>query len=37
MGNDWIIISVSAAYLALLFGIAYYADRRWDRGRSLAA
>ncbi len=37
MGNDWVIISISAAYLALLFGIAYYADRRWDRGRSLAA
>jgi Na+/proline symporter/signal transduction histidine kinase len=31
----WIVISVSLAYLCLLFAIAYYGDRRADRGRSL--
>ncbi|HEX8988402.1 MAG TPA: sensor histidine kinase [Rhodocyclaceae bacterium] len=31
------IIAVSFAYLGVLFAIAYYADRRADRGRSLIA
>ena len=31
------IVAVSAAYLALLFGVAYYADRRADQGRSVIA
>jgi Na+/proline symporter/signal transduction histidine kinase len=34
---DWVVISVACAYLGLLFAIAYYADRRADRGRSLIA
>jgi Na+/proline symporter/nitrogen-specific signal transduction histidine kinase len=33
--QTWVIISVSAAYLALLFGIAYYGDKRANAGRSL--
>ena len=37
MLTDGLIIGVALGYLGLLFGIAYYADRRWDRGRSLAA
>ena len=37
MLRDWIVISVACAYLGLLFAIAYYADRRADRGRSLIA
>jgi signal transduction histidine kinase len=35
--RDWVVISVGCAYLGLLFAIAYYADRRADRGRSLIA
>jgi len=35
--RDWVVISVACAYLGLLFAIAYYADRRADRGRSLIA
>ncbi len=31
----WILVLASLAYLALLFGIAWYADRRADAGRSL--
>src|SRR5680860_973281 len=31
----WVIIAVSAAYLGLLFGIAYYGDRRALQGRSI--
>jgi Na+/proline symporter/nitrogen-specific signal transduction histidine kinase len=33
--QTWIIVAFSAAYLALLFGIAYYGDKRADAGRSL--
>jgi Na+/proline symporter/nitrogen-specific signal transduction histidine kinase len=33
--NGWLILAVSAGYLALLFAIAYYGDWRADRGRSL--
>jgi Na+/proline symporter/nitrogen-specific signal transduction histidine kinase len=33
----WVIVVVSAAYLGLLFGIARYADRRADAGRSLVS
>jgi len=32
----WFILSVSLAYLCLLFAIAYYGDKRADEGRSLA-
>jgi hypothetical protein len=35
--RDSVVISVGCAYLGLLFAIAYYADRRADRGRSLIA
>src|SRR5262245_53548792 len=31
----WLVVVVSAAYLGLLFTIAYYGDKRADRGRSL--
>jgi Na+/proline symporter/nitrogen-specific signal transduction histidine kinase len=31
------VVAVSAAYLALLFGVAYFADRRADQGRSVIA
>ncbi len=37
MLRDWVVISVGCAYLGLLFAIAYYADRRADRGRSIIA
>src|SRR6266545_6084440 len=35
MLQTWVIVAVSAAYLGLLFGIAYYGDKRADAGRSL--
>jgi Na+/proline symporter/nitrogen-specific signal transduction histidine kinase len=31
----WLVVVISAAYLGLLFTIAYYGDKRADRGRSL--
>jgi Na+/proline symporter/signal transduction histidine kinase len=31
----WVVLAASVAYLALLFGIAYYGDRRADQGRSI--
>lgn len=31
------IVAVSVAYLAMLFGVAYFADRRADQGRSVIA
>jgi signal transduction histidine kinase/Na+/proline symporter len=37
MLRDGIVISVGCAYLGLLFAIAYFADRRADRGRSVIA
>lgn len=37
MLRDWVVISVGCAYLGLLFAIAYYADRRADRGKSIIA
>ncbi|MDD5248984.1 MAG: sensor histidine kinase [Rhodocyclaceae bacterium] len=37
MQQGWVIAAVSFAYLGVLFAIAYYADRRADRGRSLIA
>lgn len=37
MLQGWVIGVVSIAYLGLLFGIAWYGDRRADRGRSLIA
>jgi Na+/proline symporter/nitrogen-specific signal transduction histidine kinase len=33
--DTWIVVVASGAYLGLLFAIAYYGDRRADRGRSL--
>ncbi|HEU4423646.1 MAG TPA: sensor histidine kinase [Pilimelia sp.] len=37
MLTTWVIVAVAAAYLGLLFGIARYADRRADAGRSLVS
>ncbi|MGZ5267891.1 MAG: ATP-binding protein [Caldimonas sp.] len=37
MLQGWVILLVSFAYLATLFGIAFYADKRADLGRSLIA
>ncbi len=34
---SWVILLVAAAYLSLLFAIAYYGDKRADAGRSLIA
>jgi Na+/proline symporter/nitrogen-specific signal transduction histidine kinase len=33
----WVIVAASAAYLGLLFAVAWYADRRADAGRSVIA
>jgi Na+/proline symporter len=35
MVPTWVVITVSIAYLGLLFAIAYYGDRRADQGRSI--
>ncbi len=35
MVDTWVVVAVSMAYLGLLFAIAYYGDRRADRGRSI--
>ena len=35
MFETWIVVVASVAYLGLLFVIAYYGDRRADRGRSV--
>ena len=35
MLQTWVVDTVAGAYLALLFAIAYYGDRRADSGRSL--
>jgi Na+/proline symporter/nitrogen-specific signal transduction histidine kinase len=37
MLQGWVIISVSFAYLGVLFAIAYYGDKRADLGRSIIA
>ncbi len=37
MLDSWVILLVAAAYLSLLFAIAYYCDKRADAGRSLIA
>ena len=37
MLQGWVIISVSFAYLGVLFAIAYYGDKRADAGRSIIA
>jgi Na+/proline symporter/signal transduction histidine kinase len=37
MLQGWVIVVTSFAYLGLLFAIAYYADQRADRGRSVIA
>ncbi|MCZ6764250.1 MAG: hypothetical protein O7C63_04865, partial [Alphaproteobacteria bacterium] len=36
MLDGWFILLVAFAYLCLLFGIAYYGDKRADENRSLA-
>lgn len=35
MREDWLILLVAFGYVALLFGIAFYGDKRADAGRSL--
>lgn len=35
MINEWVILPIAVGYLSLLFGIAYYADKRSDAGRSI--
>jgi len=37
MLQGWVIVLASFSYLGILFGIAWYADRRADAGRSLIA
>lgn len=37
MLQDWVILACSFLYLSLLFGIAYYGDKRADMGRSIIA
>jgi len=37
MLQEWLIVLISLSYLGVLFGIAYYADRRADAGRSIIA
>ncbi|MCC6531949.1 MAG: histidine kinase [Burkholderiales bacterium] len=37
MLQGWVIVLTSFAYLCLLFAIAFYGDRRADRGRSIIA
>lgn len=37
MLQGWVIVAVAAAYLGLLFAIAYFADKRADSGRSVIA
>lgn len=35
MVATWVVVAVSVSYLGLLFGVAYYGDRRALRGRSI--
>jgi len=35
MLQTWVVVAVSAAYLGVLFAVAYYGDRRADAGRSV--
>ena len=37
MLNPWAVITISVAYVGLLFAIAYHGDTRADRGRSIIA
>ncbi len=37
MLKDWVIVGAALAYMGLLFGIAYYGDKRADAGRSIIA
>src|SRR3954463_2922822 len=37
MLNPWAVVTISVAYVGLLFAIAYYGDKRADRGRSIIA
>ena len=37
MLQGWVVVLASFAYLGLLFAIAYFADQRADRGRSVIA
>jgi Na+/proline symporter len=35
MLDTWVVVAVSVCYLGVLFGIAYFGDRRADQGRSV--
>ncbi|HEX2479237.1 MAG TPA: hypothetical protein VHK45_08155, partial [Geminicoccaceae bacterium] len=35
MLNSWVLLLVSSAYLGVLFGVAYFGDRRAEQGRSI--
>ena len=37
MLQGWVVVLASFAYLCLLFAIAFYGDKRADRGRSIIA
>jgi len=37
MLRGWLVVLVSFGYIGLLFAIAWYADRRASRGRSLVS
>lgn len=37
MLKDWVIVAAALSYMGLLFGIAYYGDKRADAGRSIIA
>src|SRR3954447_6222095 len=37
MLNPWVVVTISVAYVGLLFAIAYYGDLRADRRRSIIA
>ena len=35
MLTTWVVVGASVGYLGVLFGVAFYGDRRADAGRSL--
>ncbi|HSM92940.1 MAG TPA: hypothetical protein VLT47_08615, partial [Anaeromyxobacteraceae bacterium] len=37
MLQEWAVVALAFAYLGVLFGVAYWADQRADRGRSVIA
>jgi Na+/proline symporter/nitrogen-specific signal transduction histidine kinase len=37
MLKDWVVVSAALAYMGVLFGVAYFGDKRSDSGRSIIA